>query len=717
MLRGLHEVDWASMHHAYGSAEEVPALLEALRSPNAEVRGQALSDFYNKVHHQGDVYRSTTASLPFLLELAGDPATPDRHEIVALLVSIGEVAVERCDIDYVDADFVGAAVFLRAHAEAFVDLAGDAACRVRQAAIPGLGLLLANANRALDLLQERSAMKFCLRERLLVTQTTATLAQRLPVITPAATGWLASLAADPAGEPQFRLAALIHRARCTPDAIGDDLVPAAIGLLREIAEAAPPEQPWPEPPPVAPPADGVPPFVAAAFEDLDRSNRRYALTTDPLRTLHQLLGARVSQRTDLLVEQLGSPEPGVRLDAIRMTSDLLGSWRGDHDALIRVVAAQLGASNLEVAAEAATLLERHYVIAEPARESLAALVASHGPDGWTTPRRHLRRLHQKAVMAMARLGDARAVPSLLAAMDSDVDDWRAVQVAGMLPQAADQLVPRLYDRLRADLSEKWRPNASGVLSALAKLGDLTPLPVITETLAAAVERKNWDVARSALGALRAFGPMAAPALAQIRSVAAVDDTWTRSAAVAALWAVGGDFDEVMPIALALLDTCALRDAADVLGQIGTPAAAALPRLRELLTDGYEWNRVHAATAIWDIGGESEASVVLGTLLQAWQQNSATGNHVAACLKRMGSSAVPALPQIRAELARPERGGRYGSVDNDEKLMRELAEVLLSIEISRPAAPMAGKAPRSTPMPTALATASLTVPRSPSQPRP
>lgn len=129
MLRGLHEVDWASMHHAYGSAEEVPALLEALRSPNAEVRGQALSDFYNKVHHQGDVYRSTTASLPFLLELAGDPATPDRHEIVALLVSIGEVAVERCDIDYVDADFVGAAVFLRAHAEVFVDLAGDAACR------------------------------------------------------------------------------------------------------------------------------------------------------------------------------------------------------------------------------------------------------------------------------------------------------------------------------------------------------------------------------------------------------------------------------------------------------------------------------------------------------------------------------------------------------------------------------------------------------------
>ncbi|MGI5238831.1 hypothetical protein [Dactylosporangium sp. CA-139066] len=687
MFSGLHDVDWASMHHAYGSAEEVPAILEALRSPNAEVRGQALSDFYSKVHHQGDVYASTTASLPFLLELVGDPATPDRHKIVALLVSIGEMAVDQCEIDYVDADFVGAAAFLREHAEAFVDLAGDAACRLRQAAIPGLGLFLADANRALSLLQDRSAMKFCLLERLLVTQTTATLAQRLPVITLAATRWLASLAADPAGEPEFRLAALIHRARCTPDAIGDDLVPAGIGLLREIADAAPPEQPWPEPPPVAPPADGVPPFVAAAFEDLDRVNRRYALTTDLLRTLHQLLGARVSQRTDLLVEQLGSPEPGVRLDAIRMTSDLLGSLRGDHDALIRLVAAQLGASNLEVAAEAATLLERHYALAEPARESLAALLASHGPDGWVTPRRHLRRLHQKAVMALARLGDARAVPSLLVALDSDVDAWLAVQVTGMLPQAADQLVPRLCARLgRADLSETWQPSASGILSALAKLGDLATLPLITETLAAAAKRKHWDVVRSALGALRAFGQVAAPALDQIRSVAAVDDTWTRSAAVTTLWAVGGDLDEVMPLALALLDTYALRDAADVLGQIGPPATAALPRLRDLLTDGYEWNRVHAATAIWDIGGEPEAPVVLDTLLQAWQHNSATGNHVAAGLKRMGSAAIPALPQIRAELTRPDRGGRSGGVDNDEELMRELADVLLSIEVSGPTAP-------------------------------
>ncbi|GLW34133.1 hypothetical protein Areg01_70700 [Actinoplanes regularis] len=681
MFSGLHAIDWASMHHAHGSAEEIPALLEAMRSPDADERSRALSDFYGSVHHQGDVYPSTAASLPFLLELVGDPATPDRHKIVALLISIAEAAVARCDIGYTDAGYAGAAAFLRSHADTFVDLAGDAACRVRQAAIPGLGLLVDDADRALNSLQDRSAREFCLVERLLVTRTTATLAERLPVIVPSATAWLTGLAVDPAGEPEFRLAALIHQARCTPDTISDDLVPAVVGLLREIADAAPPEQPWPEPPPVEPPAAGVPPFIAAAFEDLARADRRYSLTTDLLRTLHELLGPRVSQRTDLLVEQLSSPEPGVRLDAIRMTNDLLRSRRGDHSALIRLVATQLDASNLEVAAEAATLLESHPSIAAPAREALAALVAAHGPHVWATPRRHLRRVHQKAVMALARLGDGRALPSLLVALDSDVDAWLAVQVAGGLPQAADQLVPRLSDRLRrADLSSKWPSNPQGLLSALAKLGDPTTLPLITDTLAAAAAREKWDVAKPALAALRALGPAAAPALAEIRSLVTADDTWTRAEAVTTLWAIGGDRDEVMPLALALLDTFALRGAADVLGQIGPAAAVALPRLRTLLAADYEWNRVHAAAAIWDIAGEPEAPVVLDTLLQAWQENSVTGNHVAACLKRMGPAAAPALPRILAELGRLETGeafdeGPFRYIDTDEELLRELAGAL------------------------------------------
>jgi HEAT repeat protein len=175
----------------------------------------------------------------------------------------------------------------------------------------------------------------------------------------------------------------------------------------------------------------------------------------------------------------------------------------------------------------------------------------------------------------------------------------------MLPQAADQLVPRLCDRLRrADLSEEWPSNPSGILSALARLGDPTTLPVVTETLGAAAGRDNGNVVRAALEVLRALGPAAAPALARIRSMSTAEDIRTRSAVVAALWTVGGDPDEVMPLALALLDTSALPEAADVLGRIGPPAAAALPRFLEVLPHGHESARSSLGRSA---GGASELS--------------------------------------------------------------------------------------------------------------
>ena len=55
----IHDIDWAPMKHAYGTAEEVPALLRALRSPDDEERHKALDRFYGAVHHQGSVYPPT----------------------------------------------------------------------------------------------------------------------------------------------------------------------------------------------------------------------------------------------------------------------------------------------------------------------------------------------------------------------------------------------------------------------------------------------------------------------------------------------------------------------------------------------------------------------------------------------------------------------------------------------------------------------------------
>ncbi|WP_329580076.1 HEAT repeat domain-containing protein [Streptomyces sp. NBC_01361] len=154
-------------------------------------------------------------------------------------------------------------------------------------------------------------------------------------------------------------------------------------------------------------------------------------------------------------------------------------------------------------------------VAEPAREALAAYIAAlhtaHGPDVWTTPKTLLRRAYQEAVMALARLGDLRALPTLLTALDSDNDTWRAVQVAAHLRLATAELVPRLSRLLAdADFSGQWSDMSAGALiSALAELGDPAAVPVLVHAVTAAVEhasRRNSHGA-AAVAVLPAFPMM------------------------------------------------------------------------------------------------------------------------------------------------------------------------------------------------------------------
>ncbi|MEU6072370.1 hypothetical protein [Micromonospora sp. NPDC047074] len=88
MLDGLDEVDWRRLGHAYGSAGDVPGQLRALRSPDPEVRGEALGELYANILHQGSRFEATAHAVPFLLDLLADPATPDRDALLALLAAL-----------------------------------------------------------------------------------------------------------------------------------------------------------------------------------------------------------------------------------------------------------------------------------------------------------------------------------------------------------------------------------------------------------------------------------------------------------------------------------------------------------------------------------------------------------------------------------------------------------------------------------------------------
>lgn len=84
-LAGLDDIDWSSLHHAYGPAADVPRQLRALASPRRNRREAAIYDLYGNIWHQGTVWEATPHAVPFLIRLVADPATPDRANLLGLL--------------------------------------------------------------------------------------------------------------------------------------------------------------------------------------------------------------------------------------------------------------------------------------------------------------------------------------------------------------------------------------------------------------------------------------------------------------------------------------------------------------------------------------------------------------------------------------------------------------------------------------------------------
>ncbi|GIG56249.1 hypothetical protein Lfu02_06210 [Longispora fulva] len=88
MLDGLDTVNWARLGHAYGPADDVPALIRALRSPEEKDRAAALDQLYGNIYHQGTRYEATAYAVPFLLEVLAEPGARDRAELLGLLAAI-----------------------------------------------------------------------------------------------------------------------------------------------------------------------------------------------------------------------------------------------------------------------------------------------------------------------------------------------------------------------------------------------------------------------------------------------------------------------------------------------------------------------------------------------------------------------------------------------------------------------------------------------------
>lgn len=703
MFAGIDEVDWASMEHAYGPADDVPALLRGLASADPSEREAALDGMYGAVHHQGDVYACTLACIPFLFELVVDPAVPDRGGVVELLTSIGGIDIDEEDIGAAEdeddaegaANYAMAAAAVSAGAGVFFALMADDDPGVRVSAPLALATLHGSPARVLTLLRERLAVEPDDEVRLALVEAAGRLALRHDPLTGRIADWLSRLAAE-ANPPGLRLAALAQLARCAPGSLPGDVVRVVAGLLRQLrsvpgtaraAEAgARALGASPEPDPAS--AEAAPVTLVGQLRALsaeDRAGRAAPWTADLLRTLHVGLDDRVADRTALLTDQLCSPDPGQRIDAVRMSSGLIRAWRGSYGELVRLVGEQLVSDEPKLAEAASHVLEELFGLAAPAADALAARVAAE-PDSWVKEWASGPPGLGSAVKALARLGDARVVPALAAALERPEVPHDVGFAIGHLGPAAAPLAGVLRRRLsEVGLDEEAYDRASPLLAGLTALRAGEASPEVLRILRGAPEYRGEWLRTAALRALGSFGPAAHGAVPELRALVRRPGTAGATEAAEALWAVDGDAGAVLPVLIEGLQAEHVRErraAASALGRLGPLAAVTAPRLRALLLHEELWLRVDAAIALWEVSGRAEESVPV--LLAAWERNRHVRVRVAECLARTGAAGAgsDAAHVLHAELASVRRhnamDGGYGSHDTyeDEKLLALCRRALL-----------------------------------------
>ncbi|MFJ9806825.1 PBS lyase [Streptomyces sp. NPDC101158] len=693
MLTGIEEVDWASLGHAYGPADDVPELLRGLASDDPAERENALDGMYGAVHHQGDVYDSTLACIPFLLELVADPTVQDRGGIVELLTSIGGIDLcgdeELDELDPDDADFIPAANYamaaaaVAAGADVFFDLVDDPDPEVRLAAPCALASLHYEPARVLDLLRERLTVERDTEVRLALVAAVGRIALRHESLRAQIVDWLDWLSRA-AQAPGLRLAALAQLARCAPAAIPMDVVDRVTVLLDEVRTT-------PRDRPVETPRAAAPTLIGQVRELLEEhsAGRPTPWTEELLRTLHGALDDRVDDRIALIVAQLRSPDWGQRSDAIWLCGGLIRVWRGRYEEVVRLVGAQLSDPEPRLREAATSFLERLFELGGPAADALAVRLATSpaGPLGLPAPGARAGR--GGALLALARSGDARAVPLLARALEEEREVRRELLYAvDALGPAALPLAPLLRRRLgEVELDDLLYDRAAPLLFALAAVRGTQALPEVLRVLRGAPSNRQDWVREACLRTLAAFGPVAREALPEARRLLGSDSAAVSSMAARAVWSLDGSLTEALgalerwlrPGATGV-EWCA---AAQALGAIGPAAAEAAPALRAGLGARDLWVRVRSAAALWRVAGD--AGPVLPVLLAAWEENRHARVAVAECLAEMGSAAAAAEPAIRAELARSRRhnaredGAGSHDVHDDEKLLTLCRAALSQME--------------------------------------
>ncbi|WP_017626893.1 HEAT repeat domain-containing protein [Nocardiopsis chromatogenes] len=668
-LPGLDDVAWASMGHAYGSAEDVPDMLRRMVSDDPGERGKAFSEFYGAVHHQGDVYDCTVAAVPFLIDAVCDPAAQDRDDLLALLAGIGGVEVDHLsmvfdNVGYYEAVLEGADPLTGGDAARVVPPAnapgGDGGDRPGYAEIVERNLRNGNTYaRAIVAVAEGRAEYVRL------------LADPDPAVREAAC--MAAVAGVPDAETT---AALVDRLHGDDHSAVRESAATLLGIVAVRSRAAD----------SAPVADGLaeaavrdpsPSVRMRAFTELMRRfpGRPSPLDTDAvlelvadvqgdeipplqgggdreyyhgvlLTLVDYALDGRTEERRALLERLFERPEPESTVRTLTMVRELVEGWRGDHGALIARALDLLGSEDEEVAVEAARVVITAGPVAAPFADAIEEVLESS--DGGAAL--------EAATDLWAEIGDERALEIIEEMLD--VAHWAefALMKAQAMGPAAAELGPALQEFLAARLAEE-EPDAESVKDAVKAL-----VAVGADAGAAVPFLLAQEPGRDVFELLGSIGPaaeQAAPALAAHLADGGLP-AWGPPLAARAYWLITGDAEPVLPVLARVMEErgpC-LGDALETAQLMGAEAAPLADLVRACVEDPGEIRvrsrgietRSRAAQALWAVTGDTEAASA--ALLAAWQEQ--PSEEIAEAFEQMGSAGSPAVPALRSELAQWRR---------------------------------------------------------------
>ncbi|WP_454315540.1 hypothetical protein [Streptomyces phaeoluteigriseus] len=723
-LAGLDDRPWPRLDHAYGSAEDLPALLCSLADDDPETADEALEELYGSILHQGTVYAATVEAVPFLARLAAAG-----HRSADLLVLLGGIA-ESTDEHGVAPGACRAAVAGQLPLVLGLTDAGEA--EVRQAAVWAAGHTAAPAEAWPVLLgrwEEESD-----------DAVRAELVTALVRLDPARGAPTALSALAPDGSARLRVTAVLAclAAGLPWDARQHDAVLAAL------------------------PAEGL----VSAFEECE-----------PLQTLvGGLLRRDTAEDREaafvLLEAALRIPEPDVRAEAV---------WAADHacmvsrsaparllpallpllDApepphgvvsLLGKVAEQAGAGATALARLAAgngDLADRALAALVTAAPALAApLLAERLPE----------RPRALAAASGARApGTAAGAPfpydaALLDAVrrrlaDPESQGNEPIHLALLLAswgQRAAPAVPELLDALpriplagptalaavcpddgepRTRTTERLRAAAlhgpdEGRLSAARALHELTGDTVPLVTAIRAELTSPGPRLREAAQLVTPLGEAAGELVPAIRAALANRPAgpWLDAEAqlAAALWDITGDADTVVPVLDAVITAdggpwtrwTALRTAR-LAARLGSAARPLRPRLEELLA-----TPLHAPAAVLallaalpeeELRGPLERTVLAGQVLDA-AESGVDADSAFEALSALGRTALTDEHLHRVErLARGDRRVVTGGIEDriiraDEQLATRARETLTSLTVPTGPTEPSGRAGQAVPAP-------------------